>query len=111
MFDKTDLEAMSIEDLDALVKEAKAVLKSRKDEAKATAAERKAADKATRADAGKTANVGDTIQFTLKGNVETAVVLKKSDKTVTVHLDGKEKPNYIKFENVVAIVERAVKAA
>jgi len=106
-----ELDAMTIEDLRTLRDEVAETLKTKRAEAKETdTAEKSARDAEMRA----ALTAGDKVIAKFgKGTVE-AVVLRRSEKSVTIAFKdakGDEVKKYRKYSEILKIVEKAAKAA
>jgi hypothetical protein len=102
-FDIAILDGLSVDELEAVKARATELLKSKKELVKEATKASKAETEAKRVEqAIAKLAVGATITFTMKGQVRTAVVLKKSDKTATVKLD--EGFRYIQFRFITDVV-------
>jgi sRNA-binding protein len=96
MFDISQLDALSVEELDAVKTRCAKLIKTKKEADKASKTAKKTETEAERIAKNKAELVaGAQISFMMKGTERTATVLKVSEKTATVKLD--EGTRYIQF--------------
>ena len=103
------LDALTVEELEAVKAKVAALLKQKKEEAKEEAKLAKEASAAAKSEAASEKlkkDVEQYIVFTLKGQTRKAKVEKFTDKTVTVKLP--EGVRYIKLTSIVDVVGGAL---
>lgn len=101
-----NLDALTVEELEAVKAKASELIKARKEaakEAEKAAKETQKAEHAAQASEKLNKEVKQRIVFTLKGQTREADVVKFTDKTVTVKLD--EGVRYIKLANITAVID------